>query len=252
MNRTFKATVTLDKTQLAELIIWAVKNNCSGGLTFGAALDDDTVRMAVSVSEARAAIDATADLPRRWPQTERSQRMAQQQRQRADRDKRYILNEMGRVDIDASCRALGLSREELVSHRWKAGSTEHRVKCAILKEADLQRRRRKRTKAPKPSSARPLVRTTSGAIDIEESLDSLGLSRATILRRQWKQGSNPHKVKAAIRCGWREALKANNAHAYRDSKGNRDRDMGPTYSTNGNLMGEAGMKEKGLKDTSMA
>ena len=236
MNRTFKATVTLDKTQLAELIIWAVKNNCSGGLTFGAALDDDTVRMAVSVSEARAAIDATADLPHRWPQTERSQRMAQQQRQRADRDKRYILNEMGRVDIDGSCRALGLSREELLSHRWKAGSTEHRVKCAILKESTPQLQRPK-------SLPRPLVRTTSGAIDIEESLVSLGLSRDTVLRRKWKRGSNPHRVKAAIRCGWKEALKAKlerkSARAYRNE-----------YNANGNIMGEAKMKEKGLKDLS--
>ena len=253
MNRTFKATVTLDKTRLAELIIWAVKNNCSGGLTFGADLDGDIVPAEVSITgeEARAAIDATADLPPRWP-TALSQRMAQQQRRRAERDSRYVLNERGRVDIDASCRALGISREELLSHRWKAGSTEHRVKCAILKKADLQRRRRKRTKAPKPSSARPLVRTTSGAIDIEESILSLGLSRDTILRRKWKQGSNPHRLKAAIRCGWKEALKAKNAHAYRDSNGKRNRDMEPTYSTNGNLMGEAEMKEKGLKDTSMA
>jgi len=174
-NTTFKATVTLDAEKLAELIMWAVKNKCSEGLTFGANFDDDTVRMAVSVAEARGAIAATADLPRK-------------------------------------------------------------------------RKSPKRIK----SHARPLVRTASGTIDIEESLLSLGLSRATLLRKRWKRGSNQHKLKAAIRCGWKEALKAKNAHAYRDSNGKRSRDMGPTYSTNGNFMGKAGMKEKGLKDTSMA
>jgi hypothetical protein len=175
MNRTFKATVTLGKSQLAKLICWAVKNKCSGGLTFGANLDDDTARMEVSVEEARAAIAATADLP-------------------------------------------------------------------------SKRKSPKRIK----SSARPLVRTASGAIDINPSLLSLGLSRSTLLRRNWKQGSNPHRLKAAIRCGWREALKAKNAHAYRDSNGKRSRDMGPTYSTKGNIMGKAEMRKKGLKDTSKA
>jgi len=147
MNRSFKATLTLNKTQLAELIIWAVKNKCSGGLTFGANFDDDTARMAVSVAEAR--------------------------------------------------------------------------------------------------GARPLVRTTSGTIDIEESLLSLGLSRATLLRKKWKRGSNPHRLKAAIRCGWKEALKAK-----RDLEGSRAHSS--RYSTNGNLMGKAEMKAKGLKDLSQA
>ena len=165
-NTTFKATVTLNKSQLAELIIWAVKNKCSEGLTFGANFDDDTARMAVSVAEARGAIAATADLPRK-------------------------------------------------------------------------RKSPKRIK----SHARPLVRTASGAIDIEESLLSLGLSRDTVLRKRWKRGSNPHKVKAAIRCGWKAALKAN--HKRRSSRAYRDR-----YSTGGNLMGEAKMKENGLKDLS--
>jgi len=256
-NTTFKATVTLDKTQLAELIVWAVKHNCSGGLTFGANSDDDTVRMAVSVAEARAAIESTADLPRKGASKERSQRMAHQQQRRAAKDKRYILNELGRVDIDGSCRALGLSREELTSNRWKGGSTEHRVKCAIMKEVKrptvaeqqewyARKLSEAHVAARRPAPAkwpRPLVRKPSGAIDIEESLDSLGLSRATILRRQWKQGSNPHKVKAAIRCGWRAAVKAKremkSAAAYHDH-----------YSTNGNIMGEAEMKEKGLKDLS--
>lgn len=175
MNRTFKATVTLDKSQLAELICWAVKNNCSGGLTFGANFDDDTARMAVSVAEARGAIAATADLPRKR-------------------------------------------------------KTPKRIK----------------------SSARPLVRTASGAIDIDESLLSLGLSRETVIRRNWKQGSNPHRLKAAIRFRACFHPQVKNSNAYRDSNGKRDRDMGPTYSTNGNLMGKAGMKEKGLKDTSKA
>lgn len=235
-NNTFKATVTLDKTQLAELIIWAVRNNCSGGLTFGANSDDDTVRMAVSVAEARGAVESTADLPRKGASKERSQRMAHRQQRRAAKDRRFILNELGRVDIDGSCRALGLSREELTSNRWKGGSTEHRVKCAILKEVTPQHSR------PEPLP-RPLVRKPSGAIDIEESLDSLGLSRATILRRQWKQGSNPHKVKAAIRCGWRAAVKAK--REMKSTSAHNDR-----YSTNGNIMGEAEMKEKGLKDLS--
>jgi hypothetical protein len=235
-NTTFKATVTLDKTKLAELIVWAVKNNCSGGLTFWAATDDGSgaVEVSITPAEARAAIEATADLPRKGEAKERSMRMAHQQQRRAAKDKRYILNELGRVDIDGSCRALGLSREELTSHRWKAGSTEHRVKCAIIKEVADE------NPAKWP---RPLVRQLSGAINIEESLDSLGLSRATILRRQWKQGSNPHKVKAAIRCGWKAAQKAKremkSAAAYNDG-----------YSTNGNIMGEAEMKEKGLKDLS--
>jgi len=168
MNRTFKATVTLNKTQLAELIIWAVKNKCSEGLTFGANFDDDTARMAVSVAEARGAIAATADLPRK-------------------------------------------------------------------------RKSPKRIK----SHARPLVRTASGTIDIEESLLSLGISRANLLRKKWKRGSNPHRLKAAIRCGWKEALKAK--RELESSRAHSSR-----YSTNGNLMGKAEMKEKGLKDTSMA
>jgi len=168
MNRTFKATLTLNKTQLAELIIWAVKNKCSEGLTFGANFDDDTARMAVSVAEARGAIAATADLPRK-------------------------------------------------------------------------RKSPKRIK----SHARPLVRTASGTIDIEESLLSLGISRANLLRKKWKRGSNPHRLKAAIRCGWKEALKAK--RELESSRAHSSR-----YSTNGNLMGKAEMKEKGLKDTSMA
>lgn len=166
MDRTFKATVTLDKSQLAELICWAVKNNCSGGLTFGANFDDDTARMEVSVAEARGAIAATADLPRK-------------------------------------------------------------------------RKTPKRIKSPE----KPLVSKLSGAIDVEESLLSLGLSRETVLRRNWRQGSNPHRLKAAIRCGEAKRAKAKaEAKAYWDEK----------YSANGNLMGKAGMKEKGLKDTSKA
>jgi hypothetical protein len=89
------------------------------------------------------------------------------------------------------------------------------------------------------------VRTASGAIDIDESLLSLGLSRETVLRRKWKQGSNPHRLKAAIRCGWEEALKAK-----RELESNRSyRD---NYSTNGNIIGKAEMRKKGLKDTSKA
>lgn len=238
MNRTFKATVTLNKTQLAELIIWAVKNKCSGGLTFGANFDDDTARMAVSVAEARGAIAATADLPPQKGRAAKARVMRHNQFRKAAGDSRYILDSLGRVDIDASCRAIGLSRKEIMETGWKGGSTEHRVKCAIQKESRH------------PARSKPLVRTASGTIDIEESLLSLGLSRATLLRKRWKRGSNQHKLKAAIRCGWKEALKAKNAHAYRDSNGKRDRDMGPTYSTNGNLMGKAGMEEKGLKDLS--
>ena len=244
MNRTFKATLTLNKTQLAELIVWAVKNKCSGGLTFGANFDDDTARMAVSVAEARGAIAATSDLPRQGKYMPKA--MKRKQKVKAARDHRYILTAGGLVDIDASCRALGLTRTELVNRRWDGGSTEHRVKCAIIKEDAEQL---KRTQGGWP---RPLVRTTSGTIDIEESLLSLGLSRATLLRKRWKRGSNPHRLKSAIRCGWKEALKAKNAHAYRDSNGKRSRDMGPTYSTNGNLMGKAEMRERGLKDTSKA
>jgi hypothetical protein len=231
MNRTFKATVTLNKTQLAELIIWAVRNNCSGGLTFGAALGDDTARMAVSVAEARGAIAATADLPRKV----RSTAMKYKQKVKAARDKRYILTAGGLVDIDASCHALGLTRTGIISNRWESGSACHRVKCAIIKEGADQN--------PIKWGPRPLVRTTSGTIDIEESLLSLGLSRDTVLRKQWKRGSNPHKVKAAIRCGWREAVKAK--RELESSRAHSSR-----YSTNGNIMGKAEMKAKGLKDLS--
>jgi hypothetical protein len=234
MNRTYNATVTLDKTKLAELIVWAVKNNCSGGLTFGAATDDGSgaVEVSITPAEARAAIEATADLPRKGEAKERSMRMAHQQQRRAAKDKRFILNELGRVDIDGSCRALGLSREEIVSNRWKGGSTEHRVKCAILKEVTPQH--------PRP---KPLVRTVTGSIDIEESLLSLGLSRATILRHKWRQGTNPHKVKAAIRCGWKAALKAK--RELKSARAPRNE-----YNSNGDIMGEAKMNEHGLKDLS--
>lgn len=240
MNRTFKATVTLNKTKLAELIVWAVKNNCSGGLTFGADLDGDIVPVEVSITaeEARAAIEA--NLPPQKGRAAKARVMRHNQFRKAAGDSRYILDSLGRVDIDASCRAIGLSRKEITETGWRSGSAEHRVKCAIQKESRH------------PARSKPLVRTASGSIDIEESLLSLGLSRATLLRKRWKQGSSPHRLKAAIRCGWKEALKAKNAHAYRDSNGKRDRDMGPTYSTNGNIMGKAEMRKRGLKDTSKA
>ena len=196
--------------------------------------------MSITAEEARAAIEA--NLPSRTKYTPKA--MKRKQKVKAARDHRYILTAGGLVDIDASCRALGLTRTELVNRRWDGGSAEHRVKCAVIKE-DAEKLKRALGSWPKP-----LVRTASGAIDIEESLLSLGLSRDTVIRKRWKQGSNPHRLKSAIRCGWKEALKAKNAHAYRDSNGKRSRDMGPTYSTNGNIMGKAGMKEKGLEDLS--
>tara|TARA_R100000808_G_scaffold6998_1_gene20580 strand:+ start:22343 stop:23026 length:684 start_codon:yes stop_codon:yes gene_type:complete len=227
MKDIFTATVTVTSKQLAELIIWAVKNNCSGGLTFGADFGDTT--------EAPAPPDEMSA----W---ERSQHMAHRQLRRAELDERYILNDRGRVDIDASCAAMGLSREQLTSNRWKAGSTEHRVKCAILKEQELKLKRRRRRKR-KPSDA--LVRNSSGAIAIEESLEAVGLTREDVLSKSWKRGSAPHRIKAAICCGWRAMLKSNrerkSARAYRDR-----------YSSNGNFLGESQMKEKGLRDTSKA
>ena len=156
--------------------------------------------------------------------------MAHRQEVLAASDSRYILDDRGRVCIDASCRAMGLSRKELVARRWKSGSAEHRVKCAIFKETPKQ-------------TAKPLVLTPTGAIDIEESLLSLGLSRDTLLRKRWKQNSNPHKVKAAIRCGWKAAQKAKRERAISRAHSSR-------YSTNGNIMGKSGMKAKGLKDMS--
>ena len=65
---TFKATVTVNSKQLAELIIWAVKNNCSGGLTFGADFGDTT--------------EAPAP-PDEGSAKERSQRMVHRQHRRA-------------------------------------------------------------------------------------------------------------------------------------------------------------------------
>lgn len=224
---TFKATVTVNSKQLAELIIWAVKNNCSGGLTFGADFGDTT--------------EAPAP-PDEGSAKERSQRMVHRQHRRAEQDERYILNDRGRVDIDASCAALGLSREELTSNRWKGGSTEHRVKCAILKEQELKLKRRRRRKR-KPSDA--LIRNSSGSIAIEESLEAIGLTREDVLSRSWKRGSAPHKIKSAIRCGWRAMLQANRER--KSSRAYRDR-----YNANGNFLGEAKMEKEGLKDNSKA
>ena len=165
--------------------------------------------------------------------------MKRKQKVKASRDSRYVLTSEGLVDINASCQALGLKRSEITNSRWEGGSTEHRVKCAIVKEAAEAL---KRIQVARP---RPLVRTASGAIDIEESLLSLGLSRDTVIHSRWKQGSNPHKLKAAIRCGWREAVKAKRALANARAHSSR-------YSTNGNIIGKAEMKAKGLKDLSQA
>ena len=227
MKDIFKATVTVTSKQLAELVVWLVKNPPLG-LTFGAAEPDTVKEKAPQLEEMSA--------------KERSQRMVHRQHRRAEHDERYILNDRGRVDIDASCAAMGLSREQLTSNRWKAGSTEHRVKCAILKEQELKLKRRRRRKR-KPSDA--LVRNSSGAIAIEESLEAVGLTREDVLSKSWKRGSAPHRIKAAICCGWRAMLKSNrerkSARAYRDR-----------YNANGNFLGESQMKEKGLKDISKA
>jgi len=273
MNRTYKATVTLDWESLAELIVWAAKHNCAGGLSFSTSTDekhncagglsfsttitDDDVGM-VEVAEAKAALAITADLPRKRKAAKRRQDMKLNQHRRAERDKRYIMR-LGKVDIDASIEALGLSREELVNKQCKGGSTEHRVKCAILKESAhlaakrptvaeqqewyAQKLNEAHAAASRPPVAKvkplPLVRKPSGSIDIDGSLLSLGLSRATILRHKWRQGSNPHKVKAAIRCNWKAALKARLPEPYQSH-----------HNSSGTILGEAKMKEHGLKDLS--